>query len=56
TKHIDVRFHFIRDLHRRGVISVHYVPTGEQRADMLTKPLAREKFFEHRNALMDLRV
>ncbi|CAN0489253.1 unnamed protein product, partial [Laminaria digitata] len=39
TKHIDVRFHFIRELVRSKTISVEYVPTKEQRADILTKPL-----------------
>ena len=40
TKHIDVRFHFIRELTRRSkTISVEYVPTKEQRADILTKAL-----------------
>ncbi|CAB1110301.1 unnamed protein product [Ectocarpus sp. CCAP 1310/34] len=34
SKHIDVRFHFIRELFKPGKIAV---PTGEQQADMLTK-------------------
>ena len=34
TKHIDVRFHFIRELVRSKTISViKYVPSAEQRAD-----------------------
>ena len=28
NKHIDMRFHFIRDLFRRGTISVEYAPTA----------------------------
>ena len=39
TKHIDVRFHFIRELTRSKTISVEDVPTKEQRADILTKAL-----------------
>ena len=36
TNHIDVRFHFIRELVRSKTISVKYVPTKEQHADILT--------------------
>ena len=38
-KHIDVRFYFIRDLFRRGMISVEYVKSVDQHADILTKTL-----------------
>ena len=39
TKHIDVCFHFIRELTRSKTISVEYVPTKEQRTDILAKAL-----------------
>ncbi|CAB1107750.1 unnamed protein product [Ectocarpus sp. CCAP 1310/34] len=54
SKHIDVRFHFIRELFKSGKTTAEYVPTGEQHADMLTKVLGREKLEYHRKALMDL--
>ena len=54
TKHIDVRFHFIRDLTRSKTISVGYVPTKKQRADNLTKVLTGSIFKEHRDFLMNL--
>ena len=37
TKHIDVRFHLIRESVRSKTKSVKYVPTKEQHADILTK-------------------
>ena len=40
TKHIDVKYHYIRDQYQRKEISVHYVNTKEQIADIFTKPLA----------------
>jgi len=43
TKHIDVRFHFIRNLVTENEISVPYVPTDQQAADIMTKPLLKEK-------------
>ncbi|CAB1112812.1 unnamed protein product [Ectocarpus sp. CCAP 1310/34] len=54
TKHIDVRFHFIRGLFRLGEISVKFVPTTEQHADVLTKALSRASLQYHRRKLMNL--
>ena len=54
TKHIDVRFHFIRELVRTGTIAVERIPTKEERADILTKALVGVIFREHRNFLLNL--
>ncbi|KIL57634.1 hypothetical protein M378DRAFT_16141 [Amanita muscaria Koide BX008] len=43
TKHIDAKYHFIRDAQDKGLIKVEYCPTNSQVADVLTKPLPREK-------------
>ncbi|GKB54524.1 retrovirus-related pol polyprotein from transposon TNT 1-94 [Tanacetum coccineum] len=40
TKHIDIRYHFIRDHILKGDIELHFVPTDLQLADNFTKPLA----------------
>ena len=53
-KHIDVHFHFICDLFRTGKISVEYVKSGEQHADILTKVLSRVNFQYHRKYFMNL--
>lgn len=45
-KHIGVRFHFLRDLVKEGVIRLEHCGTQEQVADIFTKPLKRE-VFEH---------
>jgi hypothetical protein len=39
TKHIDIRHHLIRELIHNKSIALEYVTTGEQQADILTKPL-----------------
>ena len=44
SKHIDVRFHFIHDLFRTRKISVEYVASAEQHADIITKALNRASF------------
>ena len=44
TKHIEVDTDFIREQVEAKQIEVRFVPTEEQVADMLTKPLAASKF------------
>jgi Reverse transcriptase (RNA-dependent DNA polymerase) len=39
TKHFDTRYHFIRDHVTKGSIRLEYVPTHENTADLMTKPL-----------------
>ena len=41
TKHIDVKFNFIRDHVIKGDICLKYMPTGEMLADFLTKPVGK---------------
>ena len=51
TKHIDIRYHFVRDQTLKGTIKFQYCPTEHMQADMLTKPLARVKFEKFREEL-----
>nr|GEW16950.1 hypothetical protein [Tanacetum cinerariifolium] len=44
TKHIDIKYHFIRDHILKGDIELHFVPTDLQLADIVTKPLAELSF------------
>ena len=44
AKHIEIKYHYIKDMVQRGVVKLQYVATDEQIADVLTKPLARVKF------------
>lgn len=51
TKHIDIRYHYIREAVQNGLIDVQYCPTDEMCADLLTKPLPKERFQKLRIAL-----
>ena len=51
TKHIELRYHFIRDLVEKQVLELSFVPTKTQLADLFTKALDTERFQELRNAL-----
>ena len=44
TKHIDVRYHFIREKQSEGVIDIVYIPTDHQLADLFTKPIEARRF------------
>jgi hypothetical protein len=49
TKHIAIRYHFLRDHQQKGEIS--YVSTKEQLADIFTKPLDEQTFTKLRHEL-----
>ena len=44
TKHIKVRYFWLKDLIDVGVLVMSYVPTAEMVSDLLTKPLIGSKF------------
>ena len=44
TKHIEIRYNFIRDLVERKIVALKYIPTKHQNADIFAKPLDRSKF------------
>eukprot|EP00253_Pinus_taeda_P019640 PITA_19640 len=44
TKHIDTKFHYIRELVNNGEIVLQHCRTQEQVADILTKPLDQKSF------------
>ena len=47
TKHIDIRFHFIRQTVEDGSINLIYCSTDDMTADILTKALPRWKVATH---------
>ena len=44
SKHIDIRFHFLRDLVRDGILELIHCSTQQQVADVLTKPIKLDVF------------
>jgi hypothetical protein len=44
TKHIPIKYHFLRARVTNHIVQVHYIPTIEQIADIFTKPLAKTPF------------
>ena len=54
SKHIDVRFHYIRELFNIHNIFVESASSAEHHADILTKTVSRANFRYHRKHLMNL--
>ncbi|GJS41175.1 retrovirus-related pol polyprotein from transposon TNT 1-94 [Tanacetum coccineum] len=44
TKHIDIRYHFIKEHVERGTVEIYFVGTEYQLADLFTKALLKERF------------
>ena len=51
SKHIDIRYHYIRECITRKDVQVEYVKSQDQIADIFTKPLKFEDFVRLRNLL-----
>ena len=53
SKHIDIRYHFIRDEISSGHIKLVYVPTHENYADIFTKPVIHSKLSDQSTIAKD---
>jgi hypothetical protein len=53
TKHIDIRYHFVRDAVQEKLFIIKWVPTDYQLADGLTKALSTIKFTKLFNVVMN---
>ena len=51
TKHVEMKYRYVREMVQRRVVELRYVSTNEQIADVLTKPLGRGKFVYFRDKL-----
>ena len=51
SKHIDIRYHDIRDCVQWKIMLLSYIPTEDHDADILTKALTRRKLEYHRDRI-----
>jgi hypothetical protein len=56
TKHINIRYFFVKDRVESGEVVITYAPTEAMIADLLTKPLQGELFRRLRRSLLNLRA
>ena len=50
-KHIDIRYHYLREVVQKGQVKLKYCPTAKMTADILTKALGGTLFERHRAEL-----
>ena len=43
-KHVEMKYHYVREMVQRRAVELQYVPTYEEIVDVLTKPLGQGKF------------
>ena len=56
SKHIEIKYQYIRDMVQRGVVKLQYVAKNKHIADVLTNALARVKFEYFREKLGVLHI
>ena len=51
TKHIDIRYHFVREKVAEGTLVLEYCSTKDMKADLMTRPVPAVQFQHLRNVL-----
>ena len=55
AKHIEIKYHFIRDYIQKGILKLNFVKTDHQWDDIFTKPLSEDRFnFILKNIYMEV--
>jgi hypothetical protein len=52
TKHVDVRYHFVREYIEEGIVEIVFVRSKDNDADVFTKNLDGEAFWRHANKMI----
>ena len=48
SKHIDIRYHYIREVYEKGIIDIFFIDGNDNPADIFTKNLGGTKFLKFR--------
>ena len=51
TKHIQIRYHFVKDMITQNEVVLRHIPTSKMVADPFTKLIARDAFVRHARSL-----
>jgi hypothetical protein len=54
TKHVNTRYHFVRELIEEGIIKIEFVKSENNDSDIFTKNLGKELFKKHSNKFMSI--
>jgi hypothetical protein len=53
SKHINIRYFYIKELIDANFITLHYCPTAEMKADLMTKPITGNQFKNLRGMILN---
>ena len=53
TRHIDTRYHFVRDYIDDGILKIVFVRSEDNHADIMTKNLSVKLYEQHSDAIMN---
>ena len=56
TKHVEIDFHFVRDMVASKQLIVRFISSTDQLADLLTKPISSNRFLQLRTKLNVLSI
>jgi hypothetical protein len=58
TKHVEIKYHYIKDMVLRKEIQLRYICTDEQTTNILTNPLSRTKFvyFRDKHGMVEIQA
>ena len=51
SKHMEMKYHFIRDMVQKGMVKIEYINTQEPIVDVMTKPISVKKFKHIQNKI-----
>ena len=54
TRHINIRYFFVKDRVESGELRIEHCPTEDMRADYFTKPLQGKLFYKLRDLIMNI--
>ena len=52
TKHVNTRYHFVRELIKDGIVKIEFVRSENNDSDIFTKNLGKELFMKHSSKFM----
>jgi hypothetical protein len=56
TRHINIRYFFIKDRIKSGEVEINFCPSNEMVADFFTKPIQGKRFIDLRNVIMGVQL
>ena len=54
TKHVDTRYHFIREYIKKGIVKIVFVCSEDNKVDLMTKNLGNDLYAKHTKRMFEI--